>query len=490
MRVFESDVQRIRYKIYKEIIQRTKASTFEASRHRIPKEMLPSSIPLSRCCVYKEREIISERINLAADPIEHETGVIATIESACDECSEQRYIITDSCRGCFAHRCVQACKRQAIEIIDGKSHIDYSKCVSCGKCKEVCAFNAIVDALKPCMKACKSNAIHIKEDKKIEILYDKCTSCGACVYQCPFGAISDRSEIISIVKALEGARNRDDIHMYAVIAPAIVTQYNAKIGQIVAAIKQIGFKDVVEAALGADMVASQESLEFIERVVKGNESCMMTSCCPAFTAYVKIHYPMLTSHLSTMVSPMIAVSRFIKQVDSKAQIIFIGPCTAKKEEKRLYDTIHDTDYVMTFEELEALLDAYDIDIESYEPEPLNNASYFGRLFARSGGVTDAITSVIKESGLTLEAFRPLTCNGIQEVDKALKLLKVGKNTFNFVEGMACIGGCIGGAACLTHEAKQAKKVEEYAKLALEKNVKDALRVMDYSHLDLHKQGNH
>ena len=485
MRVFESDVQKIRYKVMEKVIQKTIAGEFEKTRYRIPKEIIPGNVPLSRCCVYKEREIIAERIALVAEPLDEGPGVITTIESACDECSSERYIITDSCRGCFAHRCMQACKRGAIEKIDGKAHIDYKKCVSCGLCKEVCPFNAIVEVLKPCIRACKSNAIHIKEDNKVEIEYEKCVSCGACVYQCPFGAISDRSEIVSIVKTIEQVKREKSVNLYAVIAPAIVTQYNASIGQIVGAIKKIGFKDVLEAALGADMVAYNEGLEFIQRVVEGEENCMMTSCCPAFVTYVKKNYPELEQHISTMVSPMIAISRFIKQVDEKAKVIFIGPCMAKKDEKLQYNE-KDIDYVMTFEELEALIDAYGIDMKECEEEPLNNGSAFGRLFAKSGGVAQAVTSVLEANKVDTDCYKPIACNGLQEVDKALKLLKMKKNPFNFIEGMACIGGCIGGAACLTHDIRQSKKVDEYAKKAMEKSVEDALRVLDYKSLNLHR----
>jgi len=258
MRKFESHVQLIRHGIFKEMIKRVIKGEFETTRHTIPKTIIPGNTPVSRCCVYKEREIISERVNLAAETINHMDHIIEIIDIACDECPAERYIITEACRGCLAHRCMQVCRKEAIEIVEGKAKINYDKCVSCGKCMEVCPYNSIVDVMRPCIKACKSKAIHIKENKKIEIDYDQCISCGACVYQCPFGAITDRSEVIPIIKALEASKIDKEHAVYAVIAPAIVTQYDAQIGQIVAAIKKIGFKDVIEAALGADMVAYNE----------------------------------------------------------------------------------------------------------------------------------------------------------------------------------------------------------------------------------------
>ncbi|MEG0014761.1 MAG: monomeric [FeFe] hydrogenase [Niameybacter sp.] len=486
MRAFETDVQRIRYEVLKKIIQKTIQGSFDTTKGQIPNEIIPGHKPLSRCCVYHERAIIGERVNLASEPMTLEQGIIQTIESACDECSSERYTITDSCRGCFAQRCMQVCKRGAIEKVDGKARIDYSKCVSCGKCQEVCPFNAIVDNLKPCIRACKGKAIQIREDNKVKIDYDKCISCGACVYQCPFGAMSDQSEIVPITKLIEKARKDLKVNVYAVIAPAIVTQYTEDIGQIVGAIKRIGFTDVVEAALGADLVAYHEAEEFVQRIVEGEESCMMTSCCPAFVSYVEKNYPELTGYISTMVSPMIATARLIKQIDDKAEVVFIGPCMAKKEEKLRYAQVGEIIYTMTFEELEALIDAYGINIEECDEQPLNNASYFGRSFARSGGVSGAVSTIIQARELHPSTYRPLVCNGLQEVDKALKILKAKKNTFNFIEGMACVGGCIGGAACLTHDPRKSKNVEAYAKKALERNIPDALRVIDYTHLNLHR----
>ncbi|MDF2612624.1 MAG: 4Fe-4S dicluster protein [Clostridia bacterium] len=487
MRKFESHVQWIRHAVFKEVIKRVIQGEFETTRHTIPKTIIPGSTPVSRCCVYKEREIISERVNLAAKSIDSKDPIIEVIDIACDECPAERYIITEACRGCLAHRCMQVCKKGAVEVIEGKAQINYDKCVSCGKCMEVCPYNSIVDVMRPCIKACKSKAINIKENKKIQINYERCISCGACVYQCPFGAITDRSEVIPVVKALQAAKTVKNTRLYAVIAPSIVTQYNAHIGQIVAAIKKIGFKDVIEAALGADMVAYNEGLEFIERVIQGGETCMMTSCCPAFTAHVKSHYAELAEHLSTMVSPMVVISRFVKKVDPGAMVVFIGPCTAKKEEKREEDVKDAADYVITFEELEAVIEAYGVKVSECPDEPLNNASYFGRLFARSGGVADAVTTIIKDNNLPGSEYRPIVCNGIDEIDKALKLLKARKHTFNFIEGMACVGGCIGGAASLTHEPKEQKKVDEYANLAIERTISESLRVMDYSAIHIHRK---
>lgn len=486
MRKFESQVQLIKYKVLKEIIQRTVNGDFMESRHKLPKVILPGDKPLTRCCVYKEREIIAERIGLIADPVGEEAPVIEILEIACDECPAERFKVTEACRGCLAHRCIQVCPRNAIDIIDGKAEINQVKCVECGRCKEACPFNAISEVMRPCKKACGSKAIVVQENKKVAINREKCTSCGACVYQCPFGAITDRSEALPIVKALELSKKEKANNVYAVIAPAIAIQYNVKIGQIISAIKKMGFKDVIEAALGADIVAYNEALEFVERVGNNGEACMVTSCCPAFVEHVKKNHKGMEKYISSMVSPMIAISRFIRKTDSEAVIVFIGPCTAKKEEARNSDIKEAVDFVMTFEELEAMIDAYGIVVSECDNEVLQNASHFGRVFARSGGVKDAVVEVIKEENLQNIIFNPIVCSGIDEIDKALRLLKAGRNPFNFIEGMACKGGCINGAASLTHEQKDHKQVDQYAALAVERNVKDAIRVLDLKDVKLHR----
>ncbi|QVK17107.1 monomeric [FeFe] hydrogenase [Mycoplasmatota bacterium] len=484
MRKYDSQVQMIRYEVIKEIAKRVINGNFDKTRYKIPKEIISGDKPISRCCVYKEREIISERINFAADDILQENNIIEIIDIACDECPAERYKVTEACRGCVAHKCIQACPVNAITLLNGKAIINNDKCISCGRCRKACPYNAISDVLRPCMKACASKAIDITQENKVSVNRDKCTSCGACVYQCPFGAVTDRSEIIPILNALEASKKDLGKNVYAVIAPSIASQYNIKINKIVNAIKKMGFKDVIEASLGADIVAYYEAQEFVESVVNNNQPCLMTSCCPSFVYHVKNNYPELAPYLSTMVSPMIAMSRLIRKTDSNAVIVFIGPCTSKKVEKREDDIKDATDYVMTFEELDALIDAYGITIQDCEDDKLDNASYFGRLFARTGGVKDAVEEVIKELDLTDIPFNPIVCNGINEIDKALKLLKLKKNKFNFIEGMACIGGCIGGAVCLTH--KENKLVDQYAKLAIEKKVSDSLRVLDLEKLQLHR----
>lgn len=486
MRKFESEVQHIKYKVLKEIVKKTKENTFEKERYKIPKIISPGPDSKIRCCVYKERAIVEERIDVAVSGIDAiEKNIVEVIGIACDECPAKRFTITEACRGCLAHRCIHVCPRDAIDIYEGRAKINQDKCIECGKCKDVCPFNAVSDVMRPCKKACGSKAIEMDELKRAVINRDKCTSCGNCVYHCPFGAIADRSEIAEIVKVLENSKKENGKKVYAMIAPAISSQFNEKIEKVVGGIRELGFADVVEVALGADIVAVEEAKEFSERITAGTQTALLSSCCPAFVQHIKMNYPKLVPMISSLVSPMVAISRIIKKDNPEAVTVFIGPCIAKKREKFEEDIFGSVDFVITFEELEALVDAYEINIASCKETPLNNGSYFGRIFARSGGLSDALTRALLEQESTVKA-EPVVCDGIAECDKALKMLAAGRLNGNFVEGMACSGGCIGGAASLTHGPKDKSLADKYAAEAMEKTIKDAVRIIDYVNIDLHR----
>lgn len=484
MRNFENDVQLIKYEVLKEVIKLTEQGTVNKSFKSIPKTIIPGPKPRTRCCIYKEREIVGKRVKLAMGGDKSNPNVIEVIRAACDECPINRFTITEACRGCLAHKCSEACPVGAIFTANQRAYIDNNKCIECGRCKAVCPFNAISDVMRPCKKACNSKALNIDENKKAVIDNDKCIQCGACVYQCPFGAIVDKSYVTDVVKLLREAKEHSKINVYAIMAPAISSQFTyAKIGQVVTGIRKLGFHDVVEAALGADLVAKHECTELLEAIQNG--SPMTSSCCPAFVNHIKKNYPELVGNISKTVSPMIAISKLIKSIDETAKIVFIGPCTAKKAEIQDPDLAGITDIVITFEELQAMLDAYDIRIEDCEESPLNNASLYGRIFARSGGITQAIQHLVQEADPSV-TVQPVICDGLQECDKALKRLSHNRLEGSFIEGMACVGGCIGGAASLTHGPKDRSEVDKYGKLALEKNVEDSLRVFEIDEIDLHR----
>ena len=472
MRKFDTKVQHLKYKVLREVARHAWNDTLLDNILEIPKTIVPGKTSTMRCCVYKERAILGERVKIAMGGDKENPNVIEVIDIACDECPAAGYEVTNSCRGCLAHRCEDVCKRGAISFDHNHvAHIDKTKCVECGACAKVCPYSAIINRKRPCQIACKVKAISINEDNAAAIDNDKCIQCGACVYQRPFGAISDKSYIINVIDLIKRSNNNEKYKVYAMVAPSIASQFSyAKLGQVITGLKELGFYTVVEAALGADMVAQAESRELAEK------GFLTSSCCPAFVQYIRSAFPNLLECVSHNPSPMAALAKYIKSTDEGAKVVFIGPCTAKKAEAQLAEVKPYVDAVMTFEELQALFDSKDIDITALGEDVLDNASYFGRIFARSGGLTDAAAQAMKEQNIDFE-IKPVVCDGIEACRMAL--LKKSKNVLdgNFIEGMACIGGCIGGAGCLTHGEKNKADVDKYGKEAFEKTISDAVSVL-------------
>ena len=472
MRKFDTKVQYLKYKVLREVAREAWTDTLLENMMNIPKIIVPGKTPTMRCCVYKERAILGERIKIAMGGDKSNPNVIEVIDIACDECSAAGYVVTDSCRGCLAHRCEDVCKRGAITFDQHHvAHIDKSKCVECGQCAKVCPYSAIANRKRPCQIACKVKAISINDDNAAAIDNEKCIQCGACVYQCPFGAISDKSYILDVIDIIKKSENNSKYKVYAIVAPSISSQFTyAKLGQVITGLKELGFFTVIEAALGADMVAQTESQELAEK------GFLTSSCCPAFVQYIKSAFPALLPLVSHNLSPMTALSKYIKSTDKNAKVVFIGPCTAKKAEAKLEEVKPYVDSVLTFEELQALFDSKDIDISTLGEDVLDNASYFGRIFARSGGLSDAVAQGLKEQNIEFD-LKPAICDGIEEC--RIALLKKSKNVLdaNFIEGMACVGGCIGGAGCLTHGEKNKAEVDKYGQEAFEKTISDAIAIL-------------
>ncbi len=473
MRKFDTKIQHLKYKVLREVARQAWNDTLYDNILDIPKLIVPGKVPTMRCCVYKERAIAAERVKLAMGGNKENPNVIEVIDIACDECPVGGYEVTNACRGCLAHRCEDVCKFGAISFdSDHVAHIDKSKCRECGQCSKVCPYTAIVSRKRPCQNACKIKAISMNENKAATIDNDKCISCGACVYQCPFGAIMDKSFMLNAIDLLKKSSEGRNYKLYAVVAPSISSQFTyAKLGQVITGIKALGFHTVVEAALGADMVALSEAKELAEK------DFLTSSCCPAFVEYIHKSFPELTPFVSHNLSPMAAIAKYIKETDKNAKVIFIGPCTAKKAEVQKESVKPYVDAALTFEELQALFDSRDIDITQLGEGVLDNASYFGRIFARCGGLSDAVAEALTEQELDDFPLKAVSCDGIEACRAAL--MKKSKNLLdaNFIEGMACSGGCIGGAGCLTHGAKSKSDVDKYGSEAMEKTISDAVSVL-------------
>ena len=415
-------------------------------REKVTKQIIPGPKPTLRCCIYKEREIIRGRIRLAMgidpDVTRPTDNIVAVIPAACDDCPIQDHMVTDSCRFCLGRACLSACRFGAISPGDTKMKIDPTKCKSCGLCAKACPFHAIVHSKRPCQSACPAGAISYDEYGLCIIDDKKCIRCGHCIHTCPFGAIGSKIFLVDIIKAIKAGKR-----VIAMCAPATEGQFDKDhdMATIRSALIEAGFADMVEVGLGADMTAACEAKEWIEAKKEGRR--MTTSCCPAFINMMQLHFPKVyKENMSSIVSPMVAVSRYLKFQDPDCVTVFIGPCIAKKAETK-NETIADRpDYAITYGEMVVFLRSRGIEITQVEPtgEKYQEASLYGKNFAGSGGVADAVLEAMKEMGEDTSDISLLTCAGGEECRRALLLLQNNRLKEDFVEGMMCPGGCIGG----------------------------------------------
>lgn len=447
-RTFGTDINKVKYEVCVEVAKAAYAGNLEEKREEIPYTLIPGKTPQYRCCVYREREIIRQRVRLAeghsAVAGYEDKNIVQIIPAACEGCPINRFNVTNNCQMCMAKKCLGACNFGAITFEQGRAHIDHKKCRECGKCAEACPYNAIADLMRPCKRSCPVDAISLDEDMIVVIDDKKCINCGQCIVNCPFGAISDKSFMVDVIKLITGGAK-----VYAMVAPAVEGQFGAdvSIGMLRSGMKKLGFADMFEVSLGADFVSKNEAEELEEAVKEGRK--MTTSCCPAFVNMIKKHFPQVLDKMSTTVSPMQATARLIKAVEPDAVCVFIGPCIAKKGEVIDSITMGGADYALTYEELASMFEAKDVRKEDLEGE-LQQGSKFGKNYSVSGGVTAAVLQTFKERNENIDV-KVNYANGALECKKALMLLKAGKLPQDFIEGMACVGGCVNGPAMINKE---------------------------------------
>ena len=441
---YDATILKIKHEVLYQVAKLAYAGELEEKRDDIPYELIPGPQAMFRCCIYREREIIRQRIRLAEGKAPGKTdngNLIQVINSACEGCPISRFVVTDNCQKCMSRACQQACRFGAISMGRDKSYIDPAKCKECGQCSKACPYNAIADLMRPCKKSCPVDAITVEDNGTgiAKIDENKCIQCGACIHRCPFGAIGSKTFIVDIIRDM-----LDGKEIYAMLAPAAEGQFGPDITMSSwrTALKKIGFADLYEVGLGGDMTAYAEAKEWIGAYEKGEKKT--TSCCPAFKTYIEKHFPTLKDMISGTISPMCAVSRMIKADHPDAITVFIGPCIAKKQET-LMGIEGNADYALTFGEIRAMLRAKDVKLEP-QTEEVQQASVYGKRFANAGGVTTAVLQAMKEQGREDVANQAnvLKCSGIAECKKALSLLKAGRLPENFIEGMICEGGCVGG----------------------------------------------
>ena len=434
MKTNDEALLKIKYSVLRAVSKLAFEGKLEEERDNIPFKLIPGPKAQFRCCVYKEREIIRQRIRLAEGkcPSDKQSdNIIQVISSACEECPITRFVVTDNCQKCMGKACQNACNFGAISIGRDRAHIDPGICKECGRCAQACPYNAIAELIRPCRRACPVDAITMDPETGIcQIDEKKCIQCGACVRSCPFGAISSKVYVVQVIEAIKAGKK-----VVAMVAPAAEGEFGQDITMESwrTALKKVGFADMVEVAAGADMTAAYEAMEWAEAFKEGKK--MTTSCCPAFVNMIKKHYPTLIDNMSTTVSPMCAVSRMLKGIDPETITVFIGPCMAKKSEAADKSIENNANYVLTFGEAIEMLRGKDVELEPAE-ETKQEGSVFGKRFGNGGGVTNAVIECLKEKGESTDV-KVARCSGAAEVKKALLLLKVGRLPEDFIEGMMC-----------------------------------------------------
>lgn len=487
----QSVVTELRRKIFCEVARVAyEAENPEHELEEIPYVITPDEEPKYRESIYRERQIAAERVRLAMGlslrpanrPVHvtsgmdksdisdkyYEPPLMQVIPSACDKCPDNEYVVSDQCRGCVSHACVKVCPKGAVSIVNGKSYIDQSKCIKCGKCKAACPYDAIAHHVRPCAQACGVKAISSDKYGRAHIDNDICVACGQCMSACPFGAIADKSQIYQLIKAI---KNGDEV--VAAVAPAIIGQFGAKVtpGRMKSALLALGFKDVYEVAVGADVGCVAEAHHYVKEVTTGEIPFLFTSCCPAWAVLVKKQFPDLAPRVSEELTPMVATARSIKVNRPSARVVFIGPCAAKKLEASRRTVRSYVDFVITFEELAGMFDAKGIKLEELEELPVEiKATGAGRGYACAGGVAGAIEQCINEYYPEAEV-KIQHAEGLADCKKILMLAKAGKLDGYMIEGMGCPGGCVAGVGTLIPPEK-AKAVVDMTVKASEKKVPD------------------
>lgn len=479
---YDNDAKQLKYRVLTEVAKLSFEKKLSEHIGQIPYDIIPGPLPSFRCCIYREREIIRERVTAACGeslPQQSPDGIVAVLPAACEGCPISRFTVTDNCQRCLAKKCQAACPFGAVSVTGRGAYIDPAKCKECGRCAAACPYNAISDTMRPCLRACPVNAIIMDENKQAAIDYSRCISCGACTTNCPFGAITDRSSMLKVIGAMQEGKR-----VFAVFAPAIEGHFgSANVGMLKSALLQLGFAKAAEVSLGADATAYHEAQELKEALE--NKTKMTTSCCPAFVDMIEKHFPKLAPHISRTASPMTMTVRYLKGTDPDAVVVFIGPCIAKKLEIQKVENT--ADYVLTFEELEAMFSARGIDPAAVEAENEQDGSLKGKNFAQSGGVSAAVADALEEDGFELP-FTCIKCNGAKECKKALMLLNAGRLKEDLVEGMACEGGCVAGPGGVEGMQRLLKNRQKLLVQADGRGIKENLEQLhDFSHIDMEQR---
>ncbi len=466
MRGIPSLITDIRKKVFTEVARMAYAGHGYEGVEDLPYKIVSGDRPLHRESIFLERAIAGERVRLAMGlglrPVQgrhllsegmdaaaiaqqyYEPPLVNIIPYACHACPSNQYKVSNYCQNCLARSCEKVCPKGAILVKNNRSYIDLEKCIRCGKCEKACPYNAIVHLERPCQAACGMDAITQDAQGRAVIDQDKCVSCGQCLVSCPFGAIVDKGQIFQVIQSiLQGDK------VIAIVAPAFIGQFgkHSTPGKFIAAMCQLGFSRIVEVAVGADICTIEEARDFMEKVPH-EQKYMATSCCPAWHSMIEKLFPSEVKNMSMTLTPMVFTARLMKKKYPGCKVVFVGPCAAKKLEAIREDIRSDVDFVLTFEELQGMFEAKEINFETIEPmDPLNEGTAAGRGFAVSGGVAKAVEDLIRQEHPEAEV-KTARAEGLRDCRKLMLLAKAGKYNGYLLEGMGCPGGCVAGAGTL------------------------------------------
>ena len=464
---FVNNAMIVRRELMAKLIALHKSGNLVEEIDRIPLKMSPRNAQArGRCCIHKERAVLKYKmlpiLGYRIDEEENEltplsvyasralernstnSSILTVVDEACTACVKTNYVVTNLCKGCVARSCYMNCPKDAITFLDnGQAHINHSKCINCGICKEACMYHSIVYIPVPCEEVCPVKAITKDENGIEHIDESKCIYCGKCINACPFGSIYEISQVFDILSAIKRGEQ-----LVAIMAPSIMSQFNNSLSEISEAIEKIGFVEAMEVAQGAMETTRREGAELQEKLEAGQQF-MTTSCCPSYIELVNKHMPEMKPFVSHTGSPMYYTIEMAKAKYPEAKIVFIGPCVGKRKEVMDHP---DIDYILTFEEIDTLFTGLDIEMQATDKQRMA-APIDGRGFARAGGVISAVQNMYPQLGI-----KPIQVSNLNK--KNIGLLRAftkGKAPGNFVEVMACEGGCISGP-CGKIDYSQAQKI--------------------------------
>ena len=465
----------IRYRLLSKLVAMWKNNELLQKIDRMPYEMYPrNQKPKGRCCIHKERAVIKyktmammgftmqdetdemtplssyARLMLTGNNHNDNRKLLHVMDEACSSCVKSNYEVSNLCRGCVARPCYTNCPKDAIFYDkDGKAHIDHDKCISCGKCHQVCPYHAIIYMPVPCEEACPVKAISKDEYGVEHIDTDKCIYCGKCLNACPFGAIFDRCQAFDVLKEMRAGKK-----IIAMVAPSVLAQFGKPIEQVYGSLKAMGFHDIVEVAYGAEETTRREAEELQEKLAEG-QPFMTTSCCPAYVNLARKHIPEIVKYVSSTGSPMHYTAIYVKEkFGEECMTAFIAPCASKKAEGAADKNV---DFVLTFREIDAILQGLGIDIESTMPyTPAESACRDAHNFAKTTGVFTAVKNHIGDESLEGVVIADLNKKNIAMLKG---YAKTGKCPGKLVEVMSCPGGCITGPCACSQGGEAARRFE-------------------------------